>query len=60
VFMSKSKEFYYPLEDDAAEQLELIVVEKTPERDVSINVFDVTSVDTSLPKRKQKKNYQIN
>ena len=57
--MSKSKEFYYPLEDDAAEQLELIVVEKTPERD-AINVFDITSVDTSLPKRKQKKNYQIN
>ena len=51
--MSKSKEFYCPLDDDAAKQLELIVIE-TPECDISINVFDITSIDTSLPKKKQK------
>jgi hypothetical protein len=53
--MSKSKEFFYPLDDDASEQLELVVVEKTPERDVSINVFDIISVDMTLPKHKEKK-----
>jgi hypothetical protein len=45
--MSKSKEHFYPLDDDYAKQLELVIIE--PNRSIDINVFDVSIFDVRLP-----------